>query len=787
MKFDESQPAYRDLREAWKERTSDIVVWTGAGLSAASGVPLWGQLRQALLDEGERHLARVTDDTATKKARALLEVARNETDLWRSFRHLEAAVGSTFYETEIRRNLTPKKESEIPEAYKLIWKLRPRGLVDLNLDGLSVRAFAEVLGGERLSSFEGREVASRIHLLRDAPAWIAALHGNLDSRPTWAFNNEELDSLFAVPGYQEFVTTCLTAFTNVFIGISADDVAIGGHLMRLRSRGILPGHHYWITSRNDGITREWAESAGLRPIYYKAEGHDHSGLVEVLRTLQRYIPDERAPDPILPDATLAADDSASLPDPKALQAMEPEDIRKILNAEARRILTRKGSASEYDAFMSKYSRAIALAWNIELNGIDDKLFGYTIEKQLGEGAFARVFLARSADGQQVALKVLHELVRRDPTMFAAFRRGVASMRILASRKVAGMVPYREATEIPAMVVMDYVDGPNLSDVVEAKQIESWESVLSIAADLVEIVMRGHRLPERVLHRDIRPSNIMLERFWSGQALDVRVLDFDLSWHRDARDESVALPSAKFGYLAPEQLSKISGVSTRSALVDSFGIGMTLRYLITGREPAPGEQQRPDWPERVTAGIRERNLPTQLRCLPNRFARLVTRCTQHEQSSRLDLSQVKSELMLLASALSDVGKSVSAGIVSEEIAARSRNLSDKYEVSADSGAATASFMRGPQVVLQPLDDKGRVELRLAWLGRGDDQRSMLRSKLTTRVEQALAALRKGGWGALKKDVGIGTCLVSADILLPLEGRLRALVEAVDDAIESLSFD
>ncbi len=158
-----------------------------------------------------------------------------------------------------------------------------------------------------------------------------------------------------------------------------------------------------------------------------------------------------------------------------------------------------------------------------------------------------------------------------------------------------MVAYKEASEIPAFVVMDWVEGPDLGQAVAAKQINDWSLILRIGVDLASIVRRGHLLPERVLHRDLRPSNVMLEGFHTApDTWRVVVLDFDLSWHQGAPEQSIVPGGSMVGYLAPEQLEQILGVSTRHASVDSFGLGMTLYFMISQRNPLPDQQRYQDW-------------------------------------------------------------------------------------------------------------------------------------------------------------------------------------------------
>ena len=54
-------------------------------------------------------------------------------------------------------------------------------------------------------------------------------------------------------------------------------------------------------------------------------------------------------------------------------------------------------------------------------------------------------------------------------------------------------------------VMNFVEGPNLKQAVDGRFVTEWTTVLEIAVQLTRIIRRAHLLPERVLHRDIRPT------------------------------------------------------------------------------------------------------------------------------------------------------------------------------------------------------------------------------------------------------------------------------------------
>ena len=221
----------------------------------------------------------------------------------------------------------------------------------------------------------------------------------------------------------------------------------------------------------------------------------------------------------------------------------------------------------------------------------NKLLGFTLIEEIARGAFGRVYRASTPDGKQVAIKVLHEEIRRNPLLLGSFRRGVRSMRFLMSRDVAGMVAYQEASEIPAFVVMDWVDGPTLQEAKESLQIDDWGSILKIGLQMTDIIRHAtcaFRSGCYTVIFDLRTSclNVTIAtRTSGGWSFSTSISLGD----QGALEQSVVY-GALFGYLAPEQIKATLGASTRHAAVDSFGLGMTLYFMIKGRDPLP-EQHR----------------------------------------------------------------------------------------------------------------------------------------------------------------------------------------------------
>ena len=561
------------------------------------------------------------------------------------------------------------------------------------------------------------------------------------------FSRGELRQLFQSAGYRTFITGCFATTTTLFLGVSADDIATGGHLASLAQAGIDTGDHYWLTNRNDIKTDRWAEQAGIRVIRY--QDHDeHAEVLEFFEDIVSFVPDDGpSPPPVLLEYSTAA--TAPLPGAEQLLRLDAEEIREVLNTHATNLFG-VGSAesySAYDEFAKTYDQAIYRAWYTSASPPGNRLLGFTLVEDVARGAFGRVYRATAPDGREVAIKVLLEDIRRDSQLLASFRRGVRSMRFLRKRNVDGMVAYREASEIPAFVVMDWVDGPTLAQALEARQIDDWHSILKIAIEMTSVIRRAHAIPERVLHRDLRPSNIMFDGFYSRpDHWRVVVLDFDLSWHTGAHEKSVVY-GALTGYLAPEQMQVTPGVSTRHAAVDSFGVGMTLFYLISGKDPMPAQHRHRDWANIVMEAA-TRRAKEEWVSLANRYARLVVRATKDNQAERWDMAQINDELGRLRAALVSPRTVASAELLAEEIAAR---CGIDYEWNDEAAAAIMQLPSGLTIRIAGDESDRLVLLRLNWSSSGQQERKQVGKWLAPATERCVGLLRKSGWRIRARNV------------------------------------
>jgi len=768
--FQKSQPAYQSLRAILAEKTTPVIAWVGAGLSAPAGLPSWKGLIEGL-------------------TKGLLQNAQEKYkigDYWTGFQLLEQVLGGTTYQSEIRQRLGAGSAAPIPQTYTLLWKVGISGLVNLNLDPLAARAYSTVFPGVDVERFSGHQARNLMGVLQRNKRFIANVHGTLEDATTWVFTHSKLKPLLADNGYRQFVSTCLTARTILFVGLTADDIAVRDHFERLGAAGVSGIEHFWITDRNDASTDAWAEGLNIRVIRYVSVDHDHRELTECLTDLTAAQPG-KYPD-LTPIAFSGSKVGGVLPAPDELATLPLEQVRTQLNARALEILKDQDSDAytAYARFAEEYDEAIDRAWYVTLTPPKNVLLGYTLTRRVNSGAFGVVYEAIAPDGEKVALKLLRRDVRTDSTMLQTFRRGVRSMKILQSHAVKGMVGFRDASEIPALVVMEWIEGPDLDELVKSKSIGDWHTIIRISRDLSHVIFRAHKLTERVLHRDIRPPNVMIRDFWSGNDdYEVVVTDFDLSWHIDSLEHSIV--AKPLGFMAPEQLRRRDtkeSTQTRSALVDSFGFAMTLFYVLTSEVPVPDQQKHSDWDNTLRTKVASKSFP-QWKSLPTRVARLIRGSTKDQQSERWDFSRIVGELDLLWAIVNGDYKDITVDLVAEETAAQTESVL-QYRWDDDKSAAIYETP-GFKIELAGNLPTRTVQLTMQWQQTGADNwknRFKSAADVRSRID---GILENGGWTSVKNDGSIGFTRVSAlgtpEVTPESIRKLAKSIDAVANALRA----
>ncbi|RBY80849.1 Stk1 family PASTA domain-containing Ser/Thr kinase [Geodermatophilus sp. TF02-6] len=209
---------------------------------------------------------------------------------------------------------------------------------------------------------------------------------------------------------------------------------------------------------------------------------------------------------------------------------------------------------------------------------------YEIGGVLGRGGMAEVHRGRDLRlGREVAVKVLRSDLARDPSFQVRFRReaqAAASLNHPAIVAVYDTGEDRTATGATPYIVMEYVEGETLRDVLRREGPLPPARAMSLAADICAALDFSHR--NGIVHRDVKPGNVMITPDGA-----VKVMDFGIA--RAVSDSAATMTStaAVIGtaqYLSPEQ-ARGESVDARS---DVYSVGCLLYELVTGAPPFTGD-------------------------------------------------------------------------------------------------------------------------------------------------------------------------------------------------------
>jgi eukaryotic-like serine/threonine-protein kinase len=210
---------------------------------------------------------------------------------------------------------------------------------------------------------------------------------------------------------------------------------------------------------------------------------------------------------------------------------------------------------------------------------------YQVGELLGYGGMAEVHKGRDLRlGRDVAIKMLRTDLARDATFQERFRREAQNSAALNHPAIVAV--YDTGEEVSAVgekqpfIVMEFVNGRTLKEVLAAEQRLQTRRALEIIADICAALEFSHR--HGIIHRDIKPGNVMITQ--NGQ---VKVMDFGIARALASGATTMTQTSAVIGtaqYLSPEQ-ARGESVDARS---DVYAAGCVLFELLVGHPPFVGD-------------------------------------------------------------------------------------------------------------------------------------------------------------------------------------------------------
>jgi serine/threonine-protein kinase len=216
---------------------------------------------------------------------------------------------------------------------------------------------------------------------------------------------------------------------------------------------------------------------------------------------------------------------------------------------------------------------------------------YIVESELGKGGMGVLYLARHKTlNNSFVVKLIRafHIRKRDEVIYRRFKREARAIAAVRHRNVVHVVDYDIIDASRPYIVMEYVEGENLSTFLKNyKQGLPYDLFFLFMKQLCRAASAIHQA--EIVHRDLKPSNIMVTG--SEGEYELKVLDFGLSFVQtpahETSQERLTTPGERLGtpyYMAPEQCL----TQPVDARTDIYALGLIAYKLLTGRGAFRGD-------------------------------------------------------------------------------------------------------------------------------------------------------------------------------------------------------
>lgn len=203
---------------------------------------------------------------------------------------------------------------------------------------------------------------------------------------------------------------------------------------------------------------------------------------------------------------------------------------------------------------------------------------YEIRELIGVGGMANVYHCYDAiDDREVAIKILKDEYLNNEDFIRRFKNESKAIAVLSHPNIVKVYDVSFGDMIQ-YIVMEYIDGITLKEYIEMQGVLDWKETVHLTAQVLQALQHAHEMG--IVHRDIKPQNIMLLKNGSIKVTDFGIARFSTNATKTMTEQAIG----SVHYIAPEQArgDKTDGKT------DIYSLGVMMYEMLTGKLPFDGD-------------------------------------------------------------------------------------------------------------------------------------------------------------------------------------------------------
>ena len=203
---------------------------------------------------------------------------------------------------------------------------------------------------------------------------------------------------------------------------------------------------------------------------------------------------------------------------------------------------------------------------------------YEIHELIGVGGMANVYRCTDTlDDREVAIKILKDEYLNNEEFIRRFKNESKAIAMLSHPNIVKVYDVSFGDMIQ-YIVMEYIDGVTLKEYIDRQGVIEWKDVLHLTTQVLRALQHAHE--SGIVHRDIKPQNIMLLQDGTIKVTDFGIARFSDKATRTMTDQAIG----SVHYIAPEQARG----DVTDGKTDIYSVGVMLYEMLTGKLPFEGD-------------------------------------------------------------------------------------------------------------------------------------------------------------------------------------------------------